>query len=61
MKKLNSIGKLNLVKENISKLDGTAMLNVKGGLRFDKRRHNAFRHVPSSPLICKVAIENAIA
>ncbi len=61
MKKLNTIGKLNLVKENISKLDNTALLSIKGGMRKEKRNHFAFRHVPSSPLICKVAVANEIA
>jgi hypothetical protein len=53
MKKVNLNGKLSLVKESISKLNDLELNTVKGGMRVEKQILNAFRHKPSSPMICK--------
>jgi hypothetical protein len=46
MKKINLNKKISLVKESISKFDNLDLAKIKGGAR-------AFRHIPSSPMICK--------
>jgi hypothetical protein len=53
MKKVNLNGKLSLVKESISKLNDLELNMIKGGVRLEKHIENAFRHKPSSPMICK--------
>jgi hypothetical protein len=53
MKKVNLNEKLSLVKESISKLNDLELNTIKGGLKLEKRNENAFRHKPSSPMICK--------
>ncbi len=53
MKKINSIGKLNLAKSTLSLLSSQQLNTILGGDRLTASCNAEEKHMPSSPVICK--------